>query len=93
MVEWGFSIPPPTPSVDLRMTVSELDAIRRQIEACWNLPVGARDAENLVISIAVVMNPDGTVRRAEIVDRARMARDPIFRAVAESALRARSGGG
>ncbi len=27
------ALPPPRPSVDLRMTVSELDAIRRQIEA------------------------------------------------------------
>ena len=66
----------------------EINIIRRQIESCWRIPAMARKAENLVIYIAVVMNPDGTVRRAEIVDRARVARDPIFRAVAASALRA-----
>ena len=66
----------------------EINIIRRQIEPCWHIPAGTRDAENLVIYIAVVMNPDGTVRRAEIVDRALVARDPIFRAVAASALRA-----
>ncbi len=78
----------PRPSVDQRMTVSELDAIRRQIEACWILPAGARDAENLVVDIRVVMNPDGTVRQASIIDRSRMAADSFFRAAAESALRA-----
>lgn len=79
---------PPRPGVDLRMTVSELDAIRRQIEACWSLPAGARDAENLVVDIRVVMNPDGTVRQASVVERNRMATDAFFRAAAESALRA-----
>ena len=82
------ALPPPRPGVDLRMTVSELDAIRRQIEACWSLPAGARDAENLVVDIRVIMNPDGTVRQASIVDRSRMAADSFFRAVAESARRA-----
>ncbi|MEE8279285.1 MAG: energy transducer TonB [Alphaproteobacteria bacterium] len=82
------ALPPPRPSVDLRMTVSELDAIRRQIEACWSLPAGARDAENLVVDIRVIMNPDGTVRQASIVDLSRMAADSFFRAAAESARRA-----
>src|SRR3546814_9513743 len=34
------------------------------------------------------MNPDGTVRTAEIQDRARMASDSFYRAAAESARRA-----
>ena len=80
--------PRPRPSLDQRLTISELDAIRRQIEACWSIPAGARDAENLIVDIAVVMNPDGTVQSAEIVDRSRLTGDPFFRAAAESALRA-----
>ena len=80
--------PRPRPSLDQRLTISELDAIRRQIEACWSIPAGARDAENLIVDIAVVMNPDGTVQRAEIVDRSRLTGDPFYRAAAESALRA-----
>ena len=79
---------PPRPSLDQRLTISELDAIRRQIEACWSIPAGARDAENLIVDISVVMNPDGTVQRAEIVDRSRLTGDPFYRAAAESALRA-----
>ena len=70
------------------MTISEIDAIRRQIERCWNVPAGARDAENLVVSMRVVLNPDGSVRRAEILDVPRMTQDPFYRTAAESALRA-----
>ena len=76
------------PSLHPHLTISELDAIRRQIEGCWNIPAEARDAENLIVDISVVMNPDRTVQRAEIVERWRLTSDPFFRAAAESALRA-----
>lgn len=49
---------------------------------------GAKDAENLVIEIKVLMNPDGTVQQANIQNQARMLADGFFRAAAESALRA-----
>ncbi|MGB1548700.1 MAG: cell envelope integrity protein TolA, partial [Alphaproteobacteria bacterium] len=67
---------------------SELDAIRSQISRCWNVPVGAKDAENLVVDIRVHVNPDGTIREARILDTDRMQRDSFFRTAAESAYRA-----
>ncbi len=70
------------------LTLSELDAIRSQISRCWNVPVGAKDAENLVVDIKVHVNPDGTIRKARIVDSERMKRDTFFRTAAESAYRA-----
>jgi len=70
------------------ITLSEIDAVRHQIAPCWNLPAGAKDAENLIIEIGVVMNPDGMVRSAEIKNASRMASDPFFRTAAESGLRA-----
>ncbi|MDP6603421.1 MAG: cell envelope integrity protein TolA [Rhodospirillales bacterium] len=70
------------------LTISEIDLVRRQIAECWNLPAGAKDAEDLVIEIALSMNPDGTVRDARIRDQGRINRDPFFRAAAESAYRA-----
>jgi len=70
------------------LTMSEVDAIRRQIERCWNVPAGARDAQNLVVEIRVRLNPDGSVFQAEILDLARLASDGFFRAAAESAYRA-----
>jgi hypothetical protein len=70
------------------LTISEIDLVRQQIAGCWNLPAGAKDAENLVIEIWVAMNPDGTVRQAKIQQQARLQSDSFFRAAAESARRA-----
>jgi outer membrane biosynthesis protein TonB len=71
-----------------QLSASELDMVREQIARCWNVPAGARDAKDLVVVIRVVVNPDGTVQKATIVDQARAASDPFFRAAAESARRA-----
>jgi len=70
------------------LTISEVDMLRRQLERCWNIPIGARDAQNLVIKVHLVVNPDRTVRRAEIVEKTRYSSDSFFRAAADSALRA-----
>lgn len=74
--------------IGTRLTVSEVDAVRRQFEKCWNVPIGARNPEELVVEIKVRVNRDRTVRDAVIVDQARTAADTFFRAMAESAKRA-----
>ena len=72
-----------------RLTISELDAVRAQIERCWNVPIGARDVENMQVEIHVVMRSDATVSSAQIIDRqGRYYGDTHYRAVADSALRA-----
>jgi outer membrane biosynthesis protein TonB len=71
-----------------RLSASEMDLVREQISRCWNVPAGARDAPDLVVEIRVVVSPDGNVQQATIVDQARGAGDPFFRAAAESARRA-----
>ena len=70
------------------LAISEIDLVRQQIRECWNLPAGAKDAQDLNIEIHVVMNPDATVREARIQNQSRLQSDPFFRAAAESALRA-----
>lgn len=71
------------------LTMSEVDALRAQIERCWIVQAGARYAEDLIVKIRVYLNPDGSLRREpQIVDDARLGTDPFFRAAAESALRA-----
>jgi len=70
-----------------KLTISETDALRRQIEQCWNVPTGARDAGDLIVEIHVVVNADRTVQSADIVNTDKMS-DPFFRAAAESAQRA-----
>jgi len=80
-----------TPRPDLvrtGITASDVDAIRRQIEPCWNLPAGARNADKMVVEIKAAVGPDGRVRSAMIVDRARATNDRYFRSMAESAVRA-----
>jgi type IV secretory pathway VirB10-like protein len=76
------------PSLSDRLTISELDALRRQMRDCWLVPIGARDIQNLVVEVVIAVNPDRTVARADVVDTARMASDSFFRAAAESAVRA-----
>jgi len=71
-----------------KMTMSEQDALRAQLERCWNFPMGAKDAEDLNVEIFMVINPDRTLRDARIVDMARYNRDTFFRAAADSAMRA-----
>lgn len=76
-----------TPSLGQTLSISEMDALRRQITQCWNVPIGARGIEDMKIEIYIEVNEDKTVRRAEIVDKARMITDSFFRTVAESARR------
>lgn len=71
-----------------RMTMTEADALRKQLEGCWIVPYGAKDAENTVVEIAMVVNRDRTLYSAKIVDTARYSRDSFFRAMADSAMRA-----
>lgn len=71
-----------------KMTMSEEDALRHQLETCWNVPFGAKDAENLRVEVFMVINPDRTLREARIVDVSRYNSDSFFRAAADSAMRA-----
>lgn len=80
--------PDAAPSLSDRLTISEEDALRRQMTQCWNMPIGARNAEQLAVEVLIEVNPDRTVRSAQVVDTARMGSDSFFRAAAESALRA-----
>ena len=70
------------------VTQSDKDAVRRQIERCWNPPVGAPKAEELTVDLRLEVNPDGTVRTVQVANPSRMNSDPYFRAAAESAVRA-----
>lgn len=80
--------PPQAAATAERLSISDEDALRRQIAGCWNVPVGARDIENMAVEIYISVNPDRTVKEAIVVDQARLGRDSFFRALAESALRA-----
>ena len=76
------------PSLSDRLTISQEDALRRQIGQCWSPPIGARDAQTLVVELIIDVNADRTVANTDIVDKARYASDSFFRAAADSAVRA-----
>jgi len=75
-------------NLGINLSISEVDAIRRHFEKCWNIPSGAREVGNLATEIKVRFNKEGNVVDARIVDISRMKRDRFFRTAAESALRA-----
>lgn len=70
------------------VTVSEIDAVRAKIRPCWSVPAGAKGAKDLVVDIDMELNADGTVIKADIVDKRRMMNDPYYNVAAESAQRA-----
>ena len=72
----------------INLSISEVDAVRRHFEKCWNIPSGAREAGNLAAEIKVRFNRQGNVLDARILDINRMKKDRYFRTAAESALRA-----
>jgi len=71
-----------------QLSMSEMDALRRQLGGCWNVMAGAKNAEELIVEVRVVMNRDRSVNRASILDTGRYNRDSHFRAAADAALRA-----
>lgn len=77
----------PIAPLGAQLSTSEIDLVRQQLYNCWNVPAGARDAQDLQPEFRVYMNPDGTVRSATLLNSERQG-DPFFRAAAESALRA-----
>jgi len=82
------SAAPGASSLSEQLTLSEKDAIRQQIQRCWNVPAGARDAQNLKVRVRIALNQDGSLRgQPELLDMARMS-DSFYRAAAESAVRA-----
>ncbi len=82
--------PAQAPSALAQREASQIaEAVRSQITPCWAVPAGAKDARDMRIGIHITLNPDGTLRGVPTLeDSSRVGSDPVFRAFAESALRA-----
>lgn len=75
-----------TGAQNVRMSQSELDALRGQVAQCWNPPVGAVGAEELKVRVRFSLSRNGEVSGApEILN---SNGNPAFRAAASSAVRA-----
>ena len=73
-----------------RLTLSEEDALKAQIFGCWSIPLGLPYNEDLLVRIKLILEPDGSVIKTEILDHARMniPGQGFYKVLAESALRA-----
>lgn len=76
------------PDFAAQLTMSEFDALRQQLARCWNIPAGAKDADNLVIEVKVEVSKERIATSASVVDQIRYQTDAYFRAAADSAVRA-----
>lgn len=51
-----------------KLSLSEMDALRGQIQRCWNVPAGIEDSADLRVSVKFKLKRDGTVDgRPEVV--------------------------
>jgi hypothetical protein len=78
---------PAAPNLAAVVTASEIEGVRSKIRPCWNTIGGGRD-QNMIITLLVQMNQDGTPVKAELKDTGRYNNDPNFRAAADAAHRA-----
>ncbi len=66
------------------LTQSEMDALRGQIQSCWNVPSGVTDADQLRVSIRFNLDRNGRVEgRPAVIDSSgnRAADDSAMRAI------------
>jgi hypothetical protein len=78
---------PAAPNFASVVTASEIEGVRSKIRPCWNTIGGGRD-QNLVVTLVVDMNQDGTPVKAVVRDTGRYNNDAAFRAAADAAHRA-----
>lgn len=70
-----------------KLSQSEMDALRGQVQRCWNIPAGAADAGNLRVSVKFKLDRSGALEGApEIINGGGSA--GVERAAAEAARRA-----
>ncbi len=78
----------PDASLAPTMTAHELSALSNQLISCWQIPIGAKNIQNMVVNVRIWPNADRTVRKVDIANEGWLNSDPAFRALAESARRA-----
>jgi len=68
------------------LSMNELDALRARLRDCWDVPVGVRDARDLVVTVRIQFKKDGSLTSdPTVVNR---SSQPVFQVASESALRA-----
>jgi hypothetical protein len=69
-----------------KMSATEMDALISRLTECWDVPVGMRDARDLVVTVHILFKRDGSLAAEPVV--VNHSALPVFQVAAESALRA-----
>ncbi len=70
-----------------KLSQTEMDGLRGQVQKCWNIPAGAVDGDKLRVSVKFKLTPEGEIDGSpEIISGA--ASSGVERAAAEAARRA-----
>lgn len=70
-----------------KLTISEIDIIRRQFIPCWTVPAGIKDVSKISVSVKLKLDPDGNVVGSKL-SRDYSLKSRSYKSVAESVLRA-----
>ncbi len=71
-----------------QMTGYELSQLNAGVSPCWFVDIGSAQSRAHIVPLKVFVNPDLTVRKVEIIEKARYASDSHYKIYAESARRA-----
>jgi len=69
-----------------QLSQSEMDAFRNKLKQCWNPPVGAVNADKMIVDMTIRLKPDRTLASAPEVETS--AHDAYSQAMIDSAVRA-----
>ena len=67
------------------LSQNEMDALRARLRDCWTVPVGVAEARDLVVTVRILFNKDGSLAGDPTL--MNHGSHPAFQAAAESALR------
>ncbi|WP_374764071.1 hypothetical protein [Yunchengibacter salinarum] len=69
-------------------TASLRDALSAKLEECWNFPGGAKNVDDMAVTVRIWLKPDGSLARPPAFVETQNMDDGFYRTFAESARRA-----
>ena len=70
-----------------KLTISEVDMIRRQFIPCWTIPSGIKDLKKFSIRVKLKLDEDGNVIRSKIL-KSKSSKNKSYKTLSESVMRA-----
>ena len=74
------------PTIDAAFVNEIRGKVQSQISDSWNIPIGAKDIDNIQVVLLISLAPDGAVLKVDIVNKLLYSTDNVYRVVADSAV-------